>query len=265
MEEDDQILYRYDNQDFDELDSESVSDDDYVPDENEELDDAIQYAIDLNLQNFEGAIDRVGTNGNLLSWIESKMKSLPKDQLNEYDKISSEIDMVNGLLNDGLKKVYSTYTKNFVIVSDSSVAFCKELFNRFARVVLETSFQVTCLRENRVMTTSDVTEGLKLLGRPIYYDKEKDEESEEAIFDSKVIRMLVDLLRKENEIEEDVYYVIQCSFEDFLYNIIQSATTLQRTYRKDEPVSVDDMIMVLQMWNHSPCKSGSYLIEKLLF
>jgi len=153
-----------------------------------------------------------------------------------------------------------------VIVSDSSVDFCKELLERFAMISIDTAYQISCLRENKVVSSLDIMEAMKILGRNVYYDSEKEEDDvTETIFDFNVIKKLVDFVKKEVELENDGYLIIQHSFEDFLYSIMCNAMTLQRTYRDSEPVSVSDMVMVLHLWSQSPCNNGNgYLIQKII-
>jgi len=257
----DEILDSFSNNDFDDLDDDS--EDEMYEGDYDELEDAIEYALDLKLPSLEGAIDRVGSNGSLFSWVEGRMKDMGEEELKEYEKLTGEIDLNEGYIKDGLKKIFSTLTENIVIVSESSVSFCKELFERFAAVALETSFQVSSLRENKTITASDITEAMKMLGRNVYFDSQDDEDNVATIFDYKLIKSLVDFVKNDFQLEEDVYHIIQHSFEDFLYTIMKNALILQKTYRNEEPISVNDMMMVLHMWNQSPCNSGSYLIQKL--
>jgi len=264
MDNDEQLYDTFSNNDFDEVDEDS--DDVYDGEGSDELEDALEYALQLNLPSLEGAIDRVGSSGSLISWLENKMKNMSDEEMKEYEKLTGEIDLVQGALKEGLKKVFSSLTENLVIVSDSSVSFCKELLEKFALIAIETAYQISCLRETKIVTSADMMEAMKMLGRSVYYDNEKEEDDViVTIFDIKVIQTIVDFVKKEVELEKDVYHVIQHSFEDFLYSIMCNAMTLQRTYRDSEPISVNDMMMVLHMWNQSPCNNGSgYLIQKII-
>jgi len=258
---DDGLYDSFENSDFDDIEDESdVDSGDF-----DELDEAIEYAGDLNIPSLEKALDRVGSNGVLYSWVENKMKELGEEEMKEYEKITGEIDMLQGYLREGLKRMLSLLTNNVVYVSDSTVAFCKELFERFAIVAIETAFHVSSLRENKIVTCSDMVEAMKMLGRNVYYDNEKEEDDEiQTIFDFNAIKSLVDLVRKDVEVENDVYHILQHSFEDFLHTIISNSFLLKRTYNEHDSVSVEDMMMVLHMWSQSPCNNGSgYLIQKL--
>jgi len=204
-------------------------------------------------------------NDNLLSWVESKIQEADPNLLSDYERITMEIMKIQNKLMKGIEAVYRNVVKTDgpVCVSESTVEFCKMLFNRFTAVVMEIAESLAFLREERKVTGNDTVEALKYLGRNVYYNPdakdEEDDKDEKFFFDNETMCLLIDNKRNV-EIEKDVYLLIQKSFEDFFCILVDSCVNFQVQYNKETSLNIEDMKFVLSMWKNT---SNSALIQKL--
>jgi len=266
--------YVDEDEDDDDFDSYDDEDDSY----GEEDIEASEYAYALNLPSTDFAVDLVGKNRKLCSWVENKLNGFDSNSIAEYERITFEIEKSNHLLKLGLESIYRYYGQPSVAVTPANIEFCKRLFNQFCNIVLELSSSMATCRDdsNNIVVANDVLEVLKSLGRPVYFNKEDTENNMEddmitdvddqvfnSFIDKEMINVLIDIVRGPSSISADVYSIIHNSYEDFLCTLIDNALKLQREYRQGEEISVDDLKLVLQMWKSSPCNTGSFLIQRM--
>jgi len=238
--------------------------DSYLSEENE----ANDLAYELKLPSPEHAMERVGTNVVLFSWLESKLNAIDPETVAEYDKITDEIDRIYLKLKMGLESIlHHNLKKSLIIASKSAVEYCRNILLQYVNIVLDVGASFTFVRKGDfIVNDNDVIEALSRLGRIIYFNpdtKEDEEEKEITFFDPEVIKILIDTVRKDISISENVYKLIQSSFEDFFGLIVSNAVQLQKEYKEEESVTVEDMKMVLMMWKNSPYNPNSCLVHRL--
>jgi len=299
----DDILYDITNNsiiDFDCVDEEDLDDYDDESDYSmgDEHSEADEYAASLNLPSTDFAVDLVGTNNALLSWVENKLNSYDAQSIAEYERITFEIEKTDHKFKFGLESIYRYYGIQDVSVTVANVEFCKRLFHQFCSVVFDLAYSLATMRDEKNLVAVDVVEALKSLGRTVYYnierevkDNTEDEEvtnedtmNEDAMnddamtdvmtdvedtvnnsfLDKNVVRVLVEnVVQGQVTLAEDVYSIIHESYEDFLCTLLENALKLQREYKQGEEVSVEDFKLVLQMWKTSPCNTSNLLIQRL--
>jgi len=248
---------------MDDSDIDSVDDMD-VTMEFQEANDALK---EYELYSFDAALERVGMNDALVSWVEGKWKSFEKNEIDEYERITNEIVGIQNGLRLGLEGMFRSFVGNemMLVVSEANVEFGRRLFLNFVSVVLRVAFEFVKLRGEECLNLGDVMEALKTLGRNVYLNNGVDEEDEKEVkyyFDCVTMKMLVDI-NSCVKFEDGVYLLLQKSFEDFLYVLVQTTFSMKQLSEINN-INVEDFRFVLNMWKNAPCNSTSILIQQIL-
>jgi len=268
------VLFEITNDIIDEFDVVDVddnmclfSDEDFEYELSEE-DEAFEYANFLNLRSTEHAIVKVGTNEMLLSWIEKEVSLMDNQSISNYERITLEIEKVQRKLKSGIEIFFSNYLQTNVPinVSDNTIEFCRRLFSQYVEIVLDTSLMISHIRDQGFLEIEDFVTALKHLGRRVYFEPYEilDEENDPMIFDNEVMKILINIVLEDIIIEgEEIYDLLQRSFEDFFGVIVENACKLQKEYKGTEPITTEDLKMVISLWKGSPYEQSTSLINKL--
>jgi len=218
------------------------------------------------------ALERVGSNDLLFSWIEKQFKEMDDKTIASYERVTIEIEKVLKKVRAGYELVlqYFLSTDSGIWVSDASVDFVKRLYMQYATIVFETACMIASLREenNNVLFQDDFVAALKHLGRAVYFDKIENMEDEEnggfdSFFDPEAMRILTGIVFGDLKVNDETYTLIQKGFEDFFSILVCNACKLQKEYKEDEPVTVQDLKVVINLWQNSPYESSNSLIQKI--
>jgi len=270
----DDVLFDMTNDFIDEFDVVDVddnmclfSDEDFEYEVSEE-DEAFEYANFLNLRSTEHAIVKVGTNEMLLSWIENQVSLMDNQSISNYERITLEIEKVQRKLKSGIEIFFSNYlqTNAAIHVSDNTIEFCRRLFSQYVEIVLDTALMISHIRDEGFLEINDFITALKHLGRTVYFEpyEKLDEENEPMIFDNESMKILINIVLEDIIIEGDeIYVLLQRSFEDFFGVIVENACKLQKEYKSTEPITTEDLKMVISLWKSSPYEQSTSLLTKL--
>jgi len=157
-------------------------------------------------------------------------------------------------------------------VSRETVDFCRRLFLSYVGVVFETTKMIASIRDENttVLFQEDFINALKHLGRTVYYEKSENNEDEEenvgrdTFFEPAIMSILTNLVFGEFVVNDDTRMLLQKSFEDFFSILVSNACKLQHEYKEEEPISVNDLQLVLSLWQNSPYESSNSLIQKIV-
>jgi len=223
--------------------------------------------IFLNLRTTDHAIAKVGTNDLLLSWIENQVSSMDNQSISDYERITLEIEKVQRRLKAGIEVFFLSYlqTNASIYVSDDTIEFCRRLFSQYVEIVLETALMISHIREEGFLEIEDFITALKHLGRTVYIEEDDEnlDEEESMLFDKEVMKILINIVLEDIIIEDEVYRLLQRSFEDFFGVIVENACKLQKEYKGNEQITIEDLKMVISLWKSSPYEQGTSLINKL--
>jgi hypothetical protein len=256
----------------DEHDIMSLSGEDSLTELSED-EEAEEYAKFLNLPSTDYALAKVGTNELLFSWVEKQFSGVDDKTIAEYERISLEIEKVERRLKSGIELVlqYFLQTETGLWVSSETVDFCRRLFMRYVGVVFDTAKMIASIRDENTTTLfqEDFVNALKHLGRTVYYEKSENNEEEDedvgndTFFDPAVMRILTNLVFGELVVNDETNMLLQKSFEDFFSILVSNACKIQREYKEQEPLSVQDLEVVFSLWQNSPYESSNSLIQKI--
>jgi len=252
----------FDHATIDEHDIMSLSEDSLELSEEDEVN---EYCSFLNLPSHEYALNKVGTNELLQNWVEKNVTGMDDKTIAQYEKLSFEIEKVDRGVKVGFEVAmqYFLHTDMEIKVTRETVGYCRKLFINYATVVFDTALILGSLRDEQHISLEILIAALKSLGRQVYYDKVEDEELEnETFFDPAVIRILSNIVFGDIKVEEDVYVVLQNSFEDFFSLLISNACQIHKEYEQDY-VNEEDLKVVLSLWQNSPFQSSYSLVKKL--
>jgi len=275
-EQDDEFFYDITNENVTAFDQIAVDEHDIMSISGEESDEfsegeeAEEYAKYLNLPSTSYAIEKVGSNDLLVSWIEKHVSSLDDGSIANYERMTIEIEKVERKLKAGLENVLQFFlnTNSGLWISRDTIEFCKRLYLQYCSVVYETATMISSLRDEQILLQDDFVAALKHLGRPIYYEKMENDEEEsldkETFFDAEVMSILASFILGSSQEHHEIYSLLQRSFEDFFSIVVSNACKLQREYKDEEPLTVTDLKIVISLWQNSPYESSNTLIQKII-
>jgi len=278
--EDNPFFYEITNDNLHHFDEIAIDGDDIMSlslDESEselgEEDEAIEYAKFMNMPSTDFALTHVGNNDLLFNWIGKQLNGMDDKMIADYERITIEIEKVERRLRVGFETVlqYFLQTDAVIFVSGDSVDFLKKLFLQYVGIVFETAIMIASLREENTNTLfqDDFVAALKHLGRTVYCEKSENQDEEnldndkDTFFDEELMRILCSMVLGDLKVNDETYYLIQKSFEDFFTILVSNACKIQKEYKDKEPVSVDDLKVVLSLWQNSPFESSNSLIQKI--
>jgi len=123
---------------------------------------------------------------------------------------------------------------------------------------------ISHIREEGFLEFEDFITALKHLGRTVYIDGDDNlEEDDPMLFDKEVMKILINIVLEDIIIDDEAYSLLQRSFEDFFGVIVENACKLQKEYKGNEPITIEDLKMVISLWKSSPYEHGTSLINKL--
>jgi len=242
-------------------------------DEDVEEVEAHDLALELNLPTTDYAINDVGYQYVLNSWIDAKWNELEDTHKAEYEKLSSDIDRSQKLIESGIENIFRYFNSDeMLIISDAFVNFGRELLKQFVTIVLNQASTLCSYRDqsNGHLSAFDAVEALRSLGRNVYYSnfsdlmEDDDDDLKESYFDKFVIVEMIDICKGNEIIDPEVSDIMLSCFNDLFYEIVSNAVTLRINYKSSHSISVEDLKMVIELWKSSPCgERGFNLIQRL--